>query len=603
MASSIHCFFERLMRKNSLLFFILFFVSFCSFSEPPLAEDVFQMTTKRLDPNTFVLNWQIKPGYFLYKNRIKLNEQTESNVNLAPVQFPKSASKTDRLGKTFPIFRERLTLPVSVLGEQPGESIVDVHYQGCADDGYCYPPEIKRLKLTINSDLGLAAVHLEKTGDEPLLLEEKPMEKPQDEIESVFSSNSLFLIALGFFGFGLLLAFTPCVLPMIPVLSGIIVGHGENITTRKAFFLSCSYVLSMAVTYAVFGAIIATLGSNLQIAMQSPWIISAFSLTFVLLALSMFGFYDLRLPNSFESKLAGITRSQTSGHYLSAAIMGALATLILTPCVTAPLIGALGYIAHTGNIALGTVALFFLGLGMGTPLLLIGASAGKLLPKVGLWMNAVKNFFGVLLLAVALYLMGRILPPVLTMAIWGALLVFCGIYAGALQNDQSKNMQFRQATGIILLVYGILILIGAAMGNTNPLQPLASTSQPYTSKSPAMATVTNMEEVQKTMANTQGKPVLLDFYADWCSSCKVIAATTLQDPRVQEALEKFVVLKVDVTDNNKQSRKVLKHFDVVAPPTFLFFDAQGRELEQLRVVGETHADAFYDRLNQALSAK
>ncbi len=388
---------------------------------------------------------------------------------------------------------------------------------------------------------------------------------------------------------------------MIPVLSGIIVGHGSKLSTKKAFLLSLSYVLSMSITYSVIGAVIAFMGNNLQIAMQSPWAIGLFSVMFVLLALSMFNVYELRLPLSLQNKMANITRSQHGGHYLSAAIMGCLSILILSPCVTAPLIGVLGYIAHEGNIGLGILSLFFLGLGMGTPLLLIGTSAGKLLPRAGKWMNEVKAFFGVVLLAVAIYLLERLLPALLTMALWACLLIFSGIYLGALSRAKSRLEKFNQGAGFILIAYGLLILIGASQGHNNPLHPLQS--EHINEQMPQSSKVTTLTKTMQLLmdAAKQGKPVVVDFYADWCASCKVISSTVLRDQQVEKALEPFILLTIDLSANDADSHELLNYFNVVAPPAFLFFDSTGKELPALRMMGEISSDELIDHLNNTRS--
>ena len=570
-------------------------------SAPSPANEVFQVSANVLDPNTFVLTWQFKPGYFLYSDRISIKAADDSNLKLGKIRLPQAMNKTDHKGRTYGVYRNQLSLPVSVLGERPGETLLDLHYQGCADDGFCYPPETRQIKLGIDDQLALNSAEF-YTPSADSKQDTKTGEAPNSSnMESVFSNHHWAIAMLMFYGFGLLLAFTPCILPMVPVLSGIIVGHGQNISTRKAFFLSLSYVLSMAVTYAIAGAIVATLGSNLQITMQSPWAISLFSLLFVLLAISMFGYFELKLPVSWQAKLATINRSQASGHYISAAIMGCLSTLILSPCVTAPLIGVLGYIAQSGNVFTGSLTLFCLGLGMGTPLILIGTSAGRWLPKAGHWMNAVKYFFGIVLLAVAIYLMSRILPAALIMALWATLLIFSGIYAGALIPAQTHHDKFKQASGIIMLVYGLLILIGASMGESNPLQPLAgwtrAASTPITLVKESVRTVA---EVEAALAQALGKPVMLDFYADWCETCQTLEENTLKDPRVLAALKHFVVLKADITSNNANDKALLSHFKVVAPPTFLFFDTEGEEVPQLRLVGDVSTEDFLKHLNVLL---
>lgn len=583
--------------KKYCLFSMLFFASFIVFATPLPANAIFQVATKQIAPNTLTLKWQIKKGYFLYKKSISLTKHSDSNVDLSAPTFPKGLSKTNKLGATYIVYRNKLTLFIPVLGKEPGESLIDVHYQGCSDDGFCYPPQQTQIKLTITKDLALSEASIEKSTAPTTVIHKKG--QPNTQLEQLFSTNNWALIVVSFFGFGLLLAFTPCVLPMIPVLSGIIVGHGAQLSTRKAFLLSLSYVLSMSVTYSVIGAVIAFMGNNLQIVMQSPWAIGLFSALFIALALSMFNVYEVRLPTSWQEKLAVITRSQAGGHYVSAAIMGSLSILILSPCVTAPLIGVLGYIAQQGNITLGILSLFFLGLGMGTPLLLIGTSAGKLLPKTGKWMNEVKAFFGLLLLAVAIYLLERLLPSVLIMVLWASLLIFSAIYLGALRKAVSTLDKFNQGMGLMLLVYGILILIGASQGNNNPLQPLKSRIETPQKMAFTAKTIAEVQTILN-QATQEGKPVIVDFYADWCASCKIIATTTLIDPAVTALLNNFVTLTVDVTAQNSETHALLAHFNVVAPPTFLFFNAKGQQLHALRLVGDVSAKTFLEKLRLAL---
>ncbi|HAT1822355.1 TPA: protein-disulfide reductase DsbD [Legionella pneumophila] len=578
--------------KKWLLLSVLFLTPLFVHAEPLPASEVFKVNVKKIDPNTFAIQWDILPKYFLYSDRIQLNSDNDDIAQLGTLRFPTPLTKTDKQGRTFKVYRNQLTLPAGVLGITPGETIVNLRFQGCADDGFCYPPEVRQIKLAISDKLALSQVDLETLKAPEEVTPEKTEQSEQD-IADIFANHNWIMILLIFYGFGLLLSFTPCILPMVPVLSGIIVGHGKTAITKKAFFLSLSYVLSMSVTYAVVGAVVALLGANLQISMQSPWAISLFSLIFVLLALSMFGFYEFKLPDAWQSKIVGSSREQRGGHYLGAAIMGCLSTLILSPCVTAPLIGVLTYIAQTGNVLLGSVTLFTLSLGMGTPLLLIGTSAGKWLPETGSWMNAVKAFFGILLLAVAIYLMARILPAGLVMGLWACLLIFSGIYSGALTKSNTNQEKLCQGIGIILLTYGLLILIGASMGSSNPLQPLANLqAAPTVTNAFESARAQSVKSVELAIKQAFGKPVMLDFYADWCASCKVMENTTFKDPRVQKALSHFIVIKVDVTANNKNDRALMQHFRVVAPPTFIFFNAQGIQLNNLKRVGELNADEF-----------
>lgn len=574
--------------KQYLALAFIFLVSFASQAAPLPAEQVFQMQANLVDANTFSLQWTIKPGYFLYKDRITFHQPEDRNFSLATVTFPKALIKTDKQGNHYTVYRNHLQLSLPLLGEHPGESLLDVHYQGCSDEGFCYPPEVRQIKLGINQDLALSTVDVETTTGL-----QKSTATPDTIAQALNNHHWIVSLAL-FFGFGLLLAFTPCVLPMVPVLSGIILGQGKEITTGKAFMLSLSYVLSMSVTYALVGAGVALLGQNLQITMQSPWAISLFSLTFVFLSLSMFGLFELRLPNAWQTRLAGITRSQSSGHYLGAAVMGSLSTLILSPCVTAPLIGVLGYIANTGSVVFGIFTLFFLGLGMGTPLLLIGTQAGRWLPSAGHWMIMIKHCFGIMMLAIAIFLMSRILPAFLVMLLWASLFIFSGIYAACRKPASSKEKLYR-IFGIFLLIYGFLILLGASFGQTSPLQPLSGFASKNASQQ-SHKLVRSLPELQTALNQAKGKPVFVDFYADWCTACAVMDATTFQNPEIQKALKHFVWLKADVTANNQQEKALLKQFGIIAPPTFLFFDEKGKLIPASTLVGEISDKAFLEHI-------
>ena len=551
-----------------------------SYSEPPPAHTVFKLKVKTQDPNTFVLEWQIKPGYFLYQDRLHVTQTSPDFFELTPLKLPKAKTKVDALNQTISIYRNTLRVPVSMIGLHSGEGILDLSYQGCADSGFCYPPQSTSIKLSINPQLALTHAALIP----PAKTKSIAPAQIAPPVDPSFSGHHWSMTLLIFLGLGILLSFTPCVLPMIPVLSGILVGHGKDLSTRKAFLLSLSYVLSMSLTYAAIGAVVALMGHNLQVLLQSPIAIAGFSFIFVLLALAMFDVYELKLPEAIQAKLAATSYQQAKGHhYLGAACMGSLSTLILSPCVTAPLIGALSYIAQTGNIALGTAALFCLGLGMGLPLLLIGASLGRLLPHAGNWMNLIKRLFGLMLLAVAVYLMSRLLSGFINMLLWSALLIFSGLTLGAFKQAASNGMRFMRCMGILLLTYGILILVGASLGNTNPLKPLVHTqAQQHTAQ-----VITTMGELEIMLQAAQQKqqPVLLDFYADWCTSCQAIESTTLNHPEILKALNNIQLIKVDLSANNHDSRALLHEFNVVAPPTFIFIDASGHEREELRLVG------------------
>lgn len=558
-------------------------------ADPLPASEVFQVQIKRVDPNTFQLDWSIKEHYFLYRDRIALTDDEPSNVEIGDLRLPKALVKVDKQGREYLVYRKQLVLPVSILGIVPGESWLHLKYQGCSDDGYCYPPESKRIKIAINPNHGIESVLFD---DSPA---SKPVSPAQELGMAEAFNHSWWVIFFMFYGFGLLLSFTPCILPMVPVLSGIIVGHGKDITTRKAFFLSLSYVLSMSVTYAIAGAVVALLGANLQISMQSPWAISLFSLIFIALALSMFGFYEFRLPESWQARIAGSSRSQRGGHYVGAAIMGCLSTLILSPCVTAPLIAVLTYIAQTGNVVLGSLTLFILSLGMGTPLLLIGTSAGRWLPSAGSWMNVVKACFGVLFIAVAIFLLQRILPGVISMGLWALLFIATGVFAGALTHSDTPAKKAWQSTGLFLLAYGILLLVGASMGQTNPLMPLKHRANPGLSSKPLKNA--SLADIEQRIKEAKGRPVMLEFSADWCTSCTVMELTTLADPKVKAALSKFTTIKIDLTQNTRETQAIMSHFKVIAPPAFMFFDSNGMMAQQATIVGEVDSGEFLKTLS------
>jgi thiol:disulfide interchange protein DsbD len=432
-----------------------------------------------------------------------------------------------------------------------------------------------------------------------------PVLSEQDQIVQALQHDSFWVTLLSFFGFGLLLSITPCIFPMIPILSGIIVGH-RHITTGRAFMLSLSYVLASAVTYMVFGILAALFGSNLQTTFQQPWIIGLFSAVFVLLSLSMFGFYHLELPKALQLTLHNSSERHRDGSLLGAAIMGSLSSLIVGPCVAAPLAGALMYIGQTGDTVLGGSALFVMALGMGVPLLFLGASAGKLLPKAGNWLNSTKAVFGVIMLAVAVWMLSRILPATIIMLLWAMLLILPAIYLSAvdpLPPDSSGWRKLWKGVGLMMLAYGLLLLIGVSLGNSNPLKPLQSLGI-----SPAQAAeqgirftkVSSLAELETRIEQAQAnkQPVMLDFYADWCISCKEMEASTFADPAVKQALAGFVLLQADVTKNSEEDKALLEKFKLIGPPAVLFFVDGQQENPALRVIGFQDPETFIASLQR-----
>ncbi|MBS3935300.1 MAG: protein-disulfide reductase DsbD, partial [Sulfuritalea sp.] len=427
-------------------------------------------------------------------------------------------------------------------------------------------------------------------------------------IARMLEGAGFWVVVASFFGFGLLLSFTPCVFPMIPILSSIIVNHGHAMTHARAFTLSLAYVLGMAVTYAAIGVAAGFSGTLLSAALQNAWVLGGFALVFVALAFAMFGFYELQLPAALQSKLTD-TANRRGGSLPALAIMGAVSALIVGPCVAAPLAGALLYIAKTGDAVLGGTALFSMGMGMGAPLLLVGLFSRSFLPRSGPWMEAVKKFFGVVLLATALWLVSPVLPSWLVMLGWAALFIVPAIYLHALEPLPPTAhgwARFWKGIGILMLLYGAALVAGLLGGSRDPLQPLdflrggPGAARLANDPAPTFARVKTVAELDARLATVQ-KPVMLDFYADWCVACKEMERFTFADPAVAAKMKEFTLLKADVTANDAADKALLKRFGLFGPPGIIFFDAAGREISGLRVVGFQPAAQFLGVLATAQS--
>ncbi len=558
------------------------------------ADKAFQFFINVKDGTTLQLNWVIAEGYYLYREKIKLRLLNNNKVRLGAYQIPHGTPKQDEAFGKVEIFHEQLKFDVALLRKtMTSEAIIlEVAFQGCADRGVCYPPMSKQISLQLPPVTQLSQFSNQSSSVVPL--------SEQNQIAAALHQDTLWLTLLSFLGFGLLLSFTPCIFPMIPILSGIIVGQGKNISTTKAFFLSLSYVIASAFTYTIFGILAALFGSNLQVLFQQTWIIAFFSGIFIILSFSMFGFYHLELPKSLQAKLHNSSDKHRDGSYLGAGIMGALSSLIVGPCVAAPLAGALIYIGQTGDAILGGSALFMMGLGMGFPLLIIGTSAGKLLPKAGHWLNSTKVVFGVVMLAMALWMLARILPASITMVLWAILLIISAIYLHALEALPSEcNGWYKlwKGLGVIILIYGILLLIGMSAGNTNPLKPLQGlgiTSTQVNHQGLKFERISSLAELNSRIAQASANNqwVMLDFYADWCISCKEMEAYTFTDPKVKQQLTNFVLLQVDVTKNSADDKTLLTHFNLVGPPAILFFGIDKQEHLEHRVIGYQDSDTF-----------
>jgi len=561
------------------------------------ADKAFQFL-QTIENGQVVLSWNIAQGYHLYRDKIK-TKIIEGDAQLGALQLPEAIEIDDPVFGRTNVFHNQLqaTLPFSSL---TGTVNVEVEYQGCsADAGVCYPPE--RKTFTVSADQ-----ITENTSATPVLATAQTQPAGElsetDQIADTLKNSSVWIVILTFFVFGLLLSLTPCVFPMIPILSSIIAGQGDQITTRRAFTMSLVYVLAMSITYTVAGVLAGLFGENLQAAFQNPWIIGSFSVIFVLLALSMFGFYELQLPSSVQSKLTNISNKQEGGKLTGVAIMGFLSALIVGPCVAPPLAGALIYIGQTGDALLGGTALFAMSIGMGVPLLLLGTSAGKLLPRAGAWMDNVKAVFGVMLIGVAIWMASRIMPAEITMTLWALLLITSAVYIGAFNSVADKSGWFKlfKGFGLVMFIYGLALFIGMLAGSKDTLQPLkvlqGGGNAAATEQKLAFQKIKSSEDLDKIVAT--GQPIMLDFYADWCISCKEMEQFTFSDAQVQAALSGVTLLKADVTANDDIDKELMKRFGIVGPPAILFFE-NGSEQKAQRVVGFKNAEDFTQIITNA----
>lgn len=588
----------------------------------PVAK-AYQFNAQTLDSHHIELNWRIADKTYLYMDKVKI-EAIGDVIQIDDFELPKAYLKHDTIRPDgeigdIEIYKNELNfiLPLIRSKQKSHQIKLKVHYQGCADRGICYPPITKTVDLllpTVEETIITSTKENQPkvinpiTSIKPIQAVSKPVVEVNNEPDRILNilktQNKMWSLFI-LYGLGILLAFTPCVFPMIPILSGIIAGQGEKVNTMRAFRLSLIYVLFMALTYAVVGVIAGLSGANLQAIFQEPWVIILFTLIFVALAFAMFDFYSLQLPSSWQSKLNNISNTQKS-NYWGAGIMGILSALIVGPCITAPLLAILIYITQEGDAIFGGISLFVLGMGMGTPLLIIGTTAGKILPKAGAWMDKVKAAFGVMILGLAIYLLERIISATLTLFLWSALFIISSVYLGtfeAIDKTKSGWFKFWKGCGILLFIYGILMLIGVASDAKNTRQPLRNLFQSNGgySNSTSVAkiefkrikTITDLKREIK-LANAQGHPVMLDFYADWCAYCKQFENYTFFEPVVQQAFQKIkvVLLQADVTDNDAQDIELQSFLNVPAPPALLFFGLDGKEKKAYRLFEFKDAPTF-----------
>ncbi|MDP1734899.1 MAG: protein-disulfide reductase DsbD [Sulfuritalea sp.] len=591
------------------LFLLLFALTGLARAEEPLPpEEAFRFSARAIDAKTIEARWQITDQYYMYRDKFKF---VLDGGTLGTPKLPPGKIKDDELFGKVETYRKevKILLPVEAAGPVTLKAVS----QGCWDGGICYPPinQEARIELVAAGTPAVAsaapiAIAAPQSGISGMQSTPAPAADESSRIAGLFKGSNLAVVLVSFFGFGLLLSLTPCVFPMIPILSGIIVNHGHAVSHLRAFVLSLAYVLGMAVTYAAVGVAAGLSGTLLSAALQNVWVLGGFALVFVVLSFSMFGFYELQLPAALQSRVSD-TANRQGGSLPAIALMGALSALIVGPCVAAPLAGALLYIAQTGNATLGGAALFVMALGMGVPLLLVGAFSRTLLPKSGPWMEGVKKFFGVLMLATALWLVSPVIPLWLQMFGWALLMVIPAIYLHALDPlpPHAHGWQrLGKGLGVMLLLGGAAMLIGVLGGAKDPLQPLGFLGGNATAVSPAptfeRVATTERLDVRLAEAKAAGKPVMLDFYADWCVSCKEMERFTFADPQVAARMKQIVLLKADVTANSAADAALLKRFGLFGPPGIIFFDAAGRELVDLRVVGFQPAETFLPTLERVL---
>ena len=546
------------------------------------------------------LNWDIRKGYYLYRQQMKVEADPAGGA--LQVKWPAGTLKTDETYGESEVYHDQ----VSVLVKATDARALTIGWQGCADAGLCYPPQTRRVHL---ADVAATpAVPADPAATRPNPAPPVALGEDQDLAERLSRINMGWMLVV-FFGLGLLMTFTPCVLPMVPILSSLIAGSGAS--PRRGFVLSLAFVLPMALTYAGVGAAAALAGANLQAVLQNPWVLGTFGLVFVVLALAMFGFYELQLPAVLRNRLNNASQGRRGGTVAGAATMGVLSALLVGPCMTAPLAGALLYIGNTGDVVTGALVLFAMGLGMGVPLLLVGTLGARLLPRPGDWMNRVKALFGFVLLGTAIVFVARVLPAALTLGLWGAWLLAIALSLLALGQKlgMGSGRLMSRYLALLLGLWGGAMVIGAAGGTQNPLQPLAFQARGIP---PAQAAVGNdfmtrfgplktqqALEARIAEAGQRGQWTLVDFYAEWCVSCDVIERKVFAEPRVQQALASMQLLRPDVTANDADDQALMRTHQILGPPTMLLIGPDGRERRAERVIGELDADEFLARLARA----
>ena len=565
-------------------------------------DEAFKPILIPVDGNTVEVTFLITPGYYLYKDKISVAALSE-NVQLGKLDLPKGKSKFDEFFGESEVYFDDVfaTLPLARATPEAMELELEVNFQGCAEGGLCYPPTTRVVTTLLPEATAVTDLASLPSRDEPFT--------EQAKLAQVITGSSIWVTIGVFFLAGLGLAFTPCVLPMVPILSGIIAGEGDNVSPSRGFTLAFSYVMGMALIYTGAGVAAAAAGLQLQATFNQPWVLIIFSGLFVVLAFGMFGAFELQMPSAIQSKLAGASGTQKSGTMIGAFVMGAISALVVTACVAPALIAALTVMAQTGDMVRGGTALFAMSLGMGAPLLAVGAAQGKLLPKAGSWMVAVKGAFGFMFLGLGVWMLSRILPGGVTLTLWAVLVFMMGVFMGGLTTlsaDSSISEKLGKGFGVLAILYGLLLFLGALTGGSNPLKPLATVSfgggvmvaEESHLEFQRIKSVGDLDR-EIAAAAAAGKTAMLDFYADWCVSCIEMEEYTFTDAGVQAALADTVLLQADVTANDDLDQELLQRFGVFGPPTIIFFRADGQQRHGYEVVGYMKAKEFTDHLQQA----
>jgi len=579
---------------KKILLFTLLFVGALLSADFLMPEQAFKPYAKINEKNQIEIGIDLGKDIYIYADKLDVKVLKPESVSIKNIEKPKSVLHHDEQ-----VFLDSPRLVVTLQSTQktskPEDVTLKLFYQGCSEQGLCYEPSQKEFTFTLEN------LEVQSSSAEPADMSSSETTEgtlsETDSIANTIKSSGAFIILLTFFGFGLLLSLTPCVFPMIPIISGVIISQGEGLTTRRAFFLSVVYVLAMAVAYTIAGVLAGLFGSNLQAALQTPWVVYAFSGVFVALAMSMFGFYELKLPDSIVSK---VSRNSNRSGVIGVAIMGFLSALIVGPCVAAPLAGALVYIGQTGDALLGGAALFSMSIGMGIPLIIVGVSAGKFMPKPGEWMTMVNAIFGVMMLGVAIWMLEKIVDPSITMLLYALLGIAFGLYLGAFNKE---GHIFKRSMALIIFIYSVALFIGFLGGSSSMTKPLSflqgTTTTAVKSQTPELdfEVVTSLGELDALLEKHKGKKIMLDFAADWCVACKELDEITFADAAVQSKLKEFVLIRADVTKNGESEKALSKKYGVFGPPALIFFDKDATVIKSKTVIGFVEPVKFLEHLS------